>query len=80
VPILESQPRKVFDRFEKHMRGMVNEVYELVPTAYVLIEHVLRFLFHDLEVTPRTQKWPEILRASETAFYERFTGKRYRHR
>ena len=51
-----------------------------VPTAYVLVEHVLRFLFHDLEVTPKTPKWPEILRASETAFYERFTGKRYRHR
>ncbi len=51
-----------------------------VPTAWVLIEHVLRFLLHDLAVPARTHKWPEILRASETAFYERFTSKRYRFR
>jgi hypothetical protein len=51
-----------------------------IPSAWVLVEHVLRFLFHDLQVPPRTDKWPEILRASETAFYEQFTSKRYRWR
>jgi hypothetical protein len=51
-----------------------------VPTAWVLVEHILRFLFHDLEVAPRDQDWPQILRASETKFYEQFTSKRYRFR
>jgi hypothetical protein len=51
-----------------------------VPTAWVLIEHVLRFLFHDLEVGARTTNWPAVLRASETDFYEKFSGKRYRWR
>ncbi|SRR6266511_5305527 len=49
-----------------------------VPTAWVLVEHVLRFLFHDLQVAPRTADWPTILRESETQFYEQFTSKRYR--
>jgi hypothetical protein len=49
-----------------------------LPTGWVLIEHVLRFLFHDLEVPPRTEDWPKILRASETKFYEEFTSKRYK--
>ncbi|MGH3050794.1 MAG: hypothetical protein ACRDLK_11600 [Gaiellaceae bacterium] len=48
-----------------------------LPTAWVLIEHVLRFLFHDLQVPPQTPEWARILRESETAFYERFTSKRY---
>jgi hypothetical protein len=51
-----------------------------VPTAWVLIEHVLRFLFHDLQVAAKTPTWPAVLRASETTFYEKFTGKRYRWR
>ena len=51
-----------------------------VPTAWVLIEHVLRFLFHDLHVPPKTQDWPQILRDSETKFYESFTSKRYKWR
>jgi hypothetical protein len=51
-----------------------------IPTAYDLVEHVLRFLFHDLGVPPRTGEWPDILRASETRFYEKFSGKRYRFR
>lgn len=49
-----------------------------MPTGWVLIEHVLRFLFIDLDVTPRTEDWPQILRASETKFYESFTSKRYK--
>ena len=51
-----------------------------IPTAYVLIEHVLRFLIHDLEVAPVTPDWPGLLRESETTFYEKFSGKRYRFR
>jgi hypothetical protein len=49
-----------------------------VPSAWVLVEHVLRFVFHDLQVPAKTQEWPARLRASETEFYENFTGKRYR--
>jgi hypothetical protein len=51
-----------------------------VPTAWVLIEHVLRFLFHDLAVPAKTSDWPKILRNSEPTFYEKFSGKRYRFR
>jgi hypothetical protein len=51
-----------------------------IPTAWVLIEHVLRFLFHDMQVAARTSDWPQILRDSETRFYEEFTSKRYRFR
>lgn len=61
-----------------HGTLLLNRVH--IPTAWVLIEHVLRFLFHDLEVTPRTLQWPQLLRASETTFYEEFTSKRYRFR
>jgi hypothetical protein len=60
--------------------GMLNFNRLHVPSAWVLVEHVLRFLFHDLEVTPRTQNWPAILRESETTFYEKFTSKRYKHK
>jgi hypothetical protein len=49
-----------------------------VPTAWVLIEHVLRFLFTDLNVKARTHDWPEILRASEKDFVEKFSGRHYR--
>jgi hypothetical protein len=49
-----------------------------VPTAWVLVEHVLRFLIHDLHVAPKEPNWPDILRASETDFYEKFTSKRYK--
>ena len=37
-----------------------------IPTAWVLIEHVLRFLFHDLGVGARTHDWPAILRAQRS--------------
>jgi hypothetical protein len=48
-----------------------------VPTGWVLIEHVLRFLFIDLGVRPRTDDWPRLLRESEARF-EEFTSKRYK--
>lgn len=60
--------------------GTLNLKRAHIPSSWVLIEHVLRFLFHDLEVGARTAQWPEILRASETEFYEQFTSKRYRFR
>ena len=59
-----------------HGTFLLNRLH--LPTAWVLVEHVLRFLFHDLEVPPRSHDWAAILRDSETAFYERFTSKRYR--
>jgi hypothetical protein len=49
-----------------------------IPTGWVLIEHVLRFLFHDLGVVPRDAGWPDRLRASETRFHEEFTSKGYK--
>jgi hypothetical protein len=51
-----------------------------LPTGYVLIEHVLQFLFHDLRVQPRTPAWPRLLRESVIAFHEQFTENRYKHR
>ena len=50
-----------------------------LPTGWVLIEHVLQFLFHDLDVKPKTEEWPRLLRESVTKFYEEFSGKRYKH-
>jgi hypothetical protein len=57
---------------------LVDKVH--VPTGWVLIEDVLRFLIHDLEVTPRTQDWARMLSTSETKFFEDFTTKRHKHR
>jgi hypothetical protein len=49
------------------------------PTGWVTIEEVARFLVHDLGVTPPCgDSWPKVLAASERAFYEDFTSKRYR--
>jgi hypothetical protein len=47
-----------------------------VPTGYVLIEHVLQFLFHDLGVNSRApDAWPRILDQSIHAFHKRFTDR-----
>lgn len=51
-----------------------------VPTGWVLIEHLLRFVFKDLEVTAKTEKWPQVLRESERRFFEEFTSREYKHR
>jgi hypothetical protein len=49
------------------------------PTGWVTTEEVARFLIHDLGVTPPAgDTWPAVLMESERAFYEDFTGKRYR--
>lgn len=50
-----------------------------VPTGWVTLEEVLRFLIVDLGVKPPCgSKWPAILADSERAFFEEFTGKRYK--
>jgi len=50
-----------------------------VPTGWVTIEEVLRFLIVDLEVKPLCgEGWPAKLTESEQAFYEKFTSKRYK--
>lgn len=50
-----------------------------LPSGWVSFEEVLRFLIVDLDVKPTCGKrWPKVLADSETAFFERFTGKRYK--
>ena len=62
--------------------GMGTGIFDMnrshAPTGWVTIEELLRFLIIDLGVRPRTNNWPAVLAASEKAFYEEFTGKRYR--
>lgn len=51
----------------------------LLPTGWVTIEEVIRFLIIELGVKPHCGKnWPEKLATSEEAFYARFTSKRFR--
>jgi hypothetical protein len=50
-----------------------------LPTGWVLMEEVIRFLIVELgHKPPCGKKWSAILKASERAFYEEFTGKRYK--
>ncbi len=50
-----------------------------VPTGWVTIEEVIRFLIVDLGVAPPCgDTWPDELGKSERRFYEEFTGKRYK--
>jgi hypothetical protein len=50
-----------------------------VPTGWVTIEEVIRFLLVDLGVRPPCgSTWPEVLAHSERKFYEDFTSKRYK--
>jgi hypothetical protein len=52
-----------------------------LPTGWVTMEEVIRFLIVDLEHEPPCgDEWPDVLQASEEAFYEKFTGKRYKAR
>jgi hypothetical protein len=49
-----------------------------VPTGWVTIEEVIRFLLVDLGVKPPCgSTWPDVLEMSERKFYEEFTSKRY---
>lgn len=48
------------------------------PTGWVTIEEMIRFLIIELgHVPPCGDRWPDELVASEKAFYESFTSKRY---
>ena len=50
-----------------------------LPTGWVTIEEVLRFLVFELELRPRCGvAWPQRLVYYERAFYEEFTSKRYK--
>jgi hypothetical protein len=47
-----------------------------MPTGWVLMEEVFRFLVTELGVKPPCgDRWPEVLRESENAFYKGFTDK-----
>ena len=47
-----------------------------MPTGWVLMEEVLRFLVHELGMKPRCgDRWPEVLRDSEDKFYDSFTDR-----
>jgi hypothetical protein len=49
-----------------------------VPTGWVTIEEIIRFMIVDLGVKPPCRsRWPEVLVASERKFFEEFTSKRY---
>jgi hypothetical protein len=49
-----------------------------VPTGWVTIEEIIRFMIVDLGVKPPCgSRWPEVLVASERKFFEEFTSKRY---
>lgn len=48
-----------------------------LPTGWVTIEEVIRFLIVDLDMQPPCgDDWPAKLRVSEDAFFQKFTGKR----
>ncbi len=50
-----------------------------LPTGWVTVEEVIRFLVVDLGLNPPCgDAWPEVITDSETRFYEDFTGKRYK--
>jgi hypothetical protein len=50
-----------------------------LPTGWVTMEEIIRFLIVDLDHRPPCgQDWPGILQKSEEDFFERFTGKRHK--
>jgi hypothetical protein len=54
----------------------LNKVH--LPTGWVTMEEVLRFLIVELGVVPPCgSEWPELLAGGEVAFYRDFTSKRY---
>ena len=77
------------DRHARHHAQMVGEV-ELgdgsidlnkahLPTGWVTVEEVIRFLIVDLALHPPCgNEWPHLLEDSERRFYEDFTGKRHK--
>lgn len=66
-------------RSDVQLDGHVLDLNKLhVPTGWVTIEEIIRFLIVDLGVKPAGDDWPERLRKSERSFYEDFTVKRYK--
>jgi hypothetical protein len=58
--------------------GSLNLNKAHVPTGWVTIEEVIRFLIVDLGTKPPCgADWPRVLTASERSFYEDFTSRRY---
>jgi ribosomal protein S28E/S33 len=50
-----------------------------LPTGWVTIEEVIRFLIADMDVSPPCGvEWQDRVKESERRFYEDFTGKRYK--
>ncbi len=50
-----------------------------LPTGWVTIEEVIRFLITDMAVKPPCgDEWQNRLKGGERRFYEEFTGKRYK--
>lgn len=46
-----------------------------VPTGFVLIEYVLRFLITELKIQPATSEWQSVLKESENRFFREFSAK-----
>ena len=55
--------------------GMLDLNRVHLPTGYVLIEDVLRFLISELGVKPATDKWESVLRESEGRFFREFNSR-----
>jgi hypothetical protein len=50
-----------------------------VPTGWVTVEEVIRFLVYELGLKPPCgERWTKVLADSESRFYEEFTSKRYK--
>jgi hypothetical protein len=47
-----------------------------IPTGWVLLEEVLRFLVIELGARPAQVEWDSVLQKSESAFFTQFTSKR----
>jgi hypothetical protein len=46
-----------------------------LPTGYVLMEHVFRFLISELDVTPASGNWERLLSDSEGKFFREFNSR-----
>ena len=81
----ELEPGKRHCRHHIHQRvklslgdGQLNLNKTHVPTGWVTIEEVIRFLIVDLGIMPPCgDEWPKVLENSERPFFEEFSSKRY---
>jgi hypothetical protein len=57
-------------------KGSMDVARVHLPTGWVLMEHVFRFLIHEFGVQPPCRdEWPRVLQESEDKFFGTFTGK-----